>query len=224
MTPTADLLVEDYLERLDHELRSLPRARRRELLDEIETHLAAGRAALEEQDEPALRALLDRLGDPAEIAADARERLGLPPPARRTIELVALIGLLFGGFVLVVGWFVGAAALWASRAWTTREKIVGTLVVPGGLLPAALLALTTGPDAVTCGGGTVNMVTGPVAEYCAFTVTWPQTLAARALLVFLVVGPVFTTVFLARRMREPAGSSPAVPPRLLDTAEAKGRT
>jgi hypothetical protein len=30
-------------------------------------------------------------------------------------------------------WVVGVVLLWHSRAWTLRDKLVGTLVVPGGL-------------------------------------------------------------------------------------------
>lgn len=35
--------------------------------------------------------------------------------------------------LLPVVWVVGVVLLWRSRAWTTRDKLIGTLVVPGGL-------------------------------------------------------------------------------------------
>ena len=35
--------------------------------------------------------------------------------------------------LLPVLWVVGVVLLWRSRAWTTRDKLIGTLVVPGGL-------------------------------------------------------------------------------------------
>jgi hypothetical protein len=98
--------------------------------------------------------------------------------------------LLFGGLLFVVGWFVGLHLLWSSRFWTLHDKLIGTLVVPGGLLPALVLVATGGQ---TCRGGTgrptvctpyisatmrVVMITGWVAS---------------------VVLPLATAVFLSRR-------------------------
>jgi uncharacterized membrane protein len=60
MSSTADKLVEDYLKRLNAELRGLPRARRRELVEEISAHIAEARADLETEDEAEIRTLLDR--------------------------------------------------------------------------------------------------------------------------------------------------------------------
>lgn len=56
MNETGDRLVEDYLERLDKELRDLPRSRRREVVDEIAEHISAGR---EELDAPTDADILD---------------------------------------------------------------------------------------------------------------------------------------------------------------------
>jgi hypothetical protein len=35
--------------------------------------------------------------------------------------------------LLPLVWVVGVVLLWRSRAWTVRDKLIGTLVVPGGL-------------------------------------------------------------------------------------------
>ena len=61
-------------------------------------------------------------------------------------EAGAILLLVVGGIVApVIGWFVGVALLWSSKAWTPRHKLLGTLVVPGGLLlPVLLLSLQTG--------------------------------------------------------------------------------
>jgi hypothetical protein len=45
---------------------------------------------------------------------------------------------------LVVGVAVAWGLLWSSRTWTTGEKLLGTLVWPGGLLLPAFLALVGG--------------------------------------------------------------------------------
>jgi uncharacterized membrane protein len=74
MTTKVDTLVDRYLEDLAAELRGFPANRRRELLDEIGEHITEARATLDAETEPAIRTVLDRLGDPADIAAEARDR------------------------------------------------------------------------------------------------------------------------------------------------------
>src|SRR6266542_4042978 len=137
---------------LEVELDDLPRARRREIVDEISRHIAEARADLEAEMEADVRNILETLGDPAEIAAEARDRFEVRPvpPAQAeragATEIAALILLLVGGLVLpVIGWIVGVVLLWASNAWTVRDKLIGTLVLPGGLmLPFGLFFLAAG--------------------------------------------------------------------------------
>jgi uncharacterized membrane protein len=136
MAAKADKLVSDYLKRLNGELRGLPRARRRELVDEISEHIAEARAELESENEAAIRTLLDRLGDPEEIAAEARERFGLAPRKVGWKEVGALIMLPIGGVILpVLGWFIGIVLLWVSDAWSTRQARRNP-AVPGRPPPA----------------------------------------------------------------------------------------
>ena len=119
---SSDRLVSDYLDRLESELAGLPRAGRREVLDGIEAHIEEALAALEPGDEAGVRNMLDRVGEPAEIAAEAGDRFG--PRRQKTTwrEICALILLPFGGLVLpVIGWFAGVVCLWVSDAWTARE-------------------------------------------------------------------------------------------------------
>ncbi|MEO8519232.1 MAG: hypothetical protein ABI438_08605 [Dermatophilaceae bacterium] len=61
--------------------------------------------------------------------------------------------LLFGGLLLGVGWFVGVSRVWRSTVWSRGEKLLGTLVLPGGLLAAALLA----PRQVASATGAVHL-------------------------------------------------------------------
>ena len=195
MTSTADELVATYLTQLRAELGGLPRARRRELEQEIAEHIAEARAEIPSQSEAEIRALLDRLGDPADIAAEARERLDLRPRRGRTLEVATLVLLLIGGVVLpAVGWLVGVVLLWISDVWTTRDKLLGTLVIPGGLaLPIVLISypaysevcVETSTSGVTCSGGPSDLV---------------QILGI-VLLVALLIAPLMTTAYLARRLR-----------------------
>lgn len=160
---SADSIVHDYLGRLESELAGVPRAGRREVLDEIKAHIAEGRAWLPEDGEIGVRNLLERLGEPSDIAAEARERFGVKEVHTTWREVGALILLPVGGVALpVIGWLAGVVLLWVSDAWTARDKLVGTLVVPGGLLLPSFLYLKvaagvtctrTGPGAQACTGG-----------------------------------------------------------------------
>jgi hypothetical protein len=53
-------------------------------------------------------------------------------------EIWTFLLLLFGGFFAGIGWFAGAWMLWWSEVWTRREKLLGTLVLPGGLAASAV--------------------------------------------------------------------------------------
>jgi uncharacterized membrane protein len=154
MTSKVDALVDRYLTDLEAELRGLPANRRRELLDEVGEHITAARAALDPETEVAIRTMLERLGDPADIAAEARERFGVQAePARPTIpwlEVATLatlvlvpvtIWLHMAMVIPLLGWLVGLALLWRSRRWTTHDKRIGTLLALGaGALGVVALA------------------------------------------------------------------------------------
>jgi hypothetical protein len=130
MTTGTDALIHRYLQDLESQLQDVPANRRQELLDEVQEHIAAARADLEPETEAGVRTMLERLGDPADIAAEARERSGVQarPAAPTTPWLeVATIVLLVIPFL---GWVLGAVLVWLSRIWTTRDKLVGSV---GGL-------------------------------------------------------------------------------------------
>jgi hypothetical protein len=206
MSSTADKLVEDYLKRLKAETSDLPRAARRELVQEISDHIAEARADASAASEAEIRNVLDRVGEPAEIAAEARERFGVGGRRARPLEIAALILLPIGGVVLpVLGWLVGVTLLWISDTWTTRDKLIGTLVVPGGLLlPLALGVLGSSSGScieISSGGGPTT------ARNCADDGSDIDLLKV-ALIAVLVLAPLATTAYLARRMKArpvPAG-------------------
>jgi len=208
MNSTADHLVDEYLDRLDRELADLPRARRRELVQEISEHIAEARGDLPTQSEVEIRTLLDRLGDPADIALEAHERFGVQPRRSRWIEIAALILLLIGGILLpVIGWFVGVVLLWASEVWTTRDKLIGTLVVPGGLLVPLGLGLV-GVYEESC-VEEFDPATNATTEVCTGGPSDVMQVVGPVLLLVLLAAPLVTTVYLARRMSRPP-VSPAV--------------
>ena len=197
-------LARDYLKRLKKAAASLPRARRRELIGEIESHLSEALPAGASEAE-ALN-VLERLGEPAEIVAEAST--GQAPALRAGLnEWLAIPFLLIGGLVIpVVGWFVGVVLLWSSRIWTVRDKLIGTLVLPGGLGTVAFAFLFAGT------GGEEACSHTTVAKVGSHTV---KTLNANgdcvssgggvnyfvvALMVLAVALPVLTSIYLGRRL------------------------
>jgi uncharacterized membrane protein len=192
-TDTLHPLAAEYLERLRRAARRLPPGRRRELLAEIEGHLseAIEPGAL---DAHALT-VLDKLGDPDAIIAAEMPRPDESPERRGTREWAALILLPFGGFIFGVGWLAGLILLWSSRAWTTRDKWIGTLVVPGGLATAFVALLVLGEPAKNlCSGfpGGVQHCTNAGGSSAA------SSLLGVALLAFLVLAPIVAAVYLGR--------------------------
>jgi hypothetical protein len=208
----ADQLVARYLARLQAALRDLPAARRDELLEQISEHIATARAELGAQaSEAEIRMLLERLGDPAAIAAEAghgSDELAEPPRARPGwLEVAALVLLPIGGIVVpVLGWFVGVALLWTSERWSVRDKLLGTLVVPGGLaLPLALGLFTTTTE--TCATAPVPASGATLAPVCTGGPPgWLQVLGPVAL-VLLLLAPIATVIYLGVRLRRQPGAA-----------------
>ena len=59
---------------------------------------------------------------------------GTLPTERRRPALVTSLLLAFGGLLMGVGWLWGVDRLWRASEWTTREKVIGTVVLPGGIV------------------------------------------------------------------------------------------
>lgn len=116
-----------------------------------------------------------------------------------TRETLALIFLTVGSLLCsVLGWMVGTILLWTSTTWTGREKLIGTLILPGGLAPAALLVVG-GIGAYSCGSASWSGPDGVVhhtREVCNGG-PWPTWLAVATIAV-LVAAPIITTIWLAR--------------------------
>jgi hypothetical protein len=129
MTVTkTDELVEDYLHRLATALRPLPLSRRDQLVSEITEHIDQGRAGAQGQSEAGVRELLDRLGEPEDIAAAALS----DEPKSRTRRLGG--GLLIAMLVVVVlvAGFTTAGLFGAFRSGggSSHDKIDSLVTVP----------------------------------------------------------------------------------------------
>jgi hypothetical protein len=115
-----DRLVEDYLGAVSYACADVDPQRRDELIEELREHIVAARGALYEQTDAAVRTILDRLGEPTAIAAEAR--LGEPGQLGEPGRTVAVaqsretrrwapgtLGIWLGFFLLLTVVLVGAA-------------------------------------------------------------------------------------------------------------------
>ncbi len=66
-----EAIVSDYFSRLKQALAPLPRSRRNQLLDDLHEHVTMARADLADESELSVREILEHLGTPEEIAAEA---------------------------------------------------------------------------------------------------------------------------------------------------------
>ena len=187
MASTMHPLAAEYLERLRSAAENLPREQRDELVTDIEAHLAEAlpvdaseaqvRTVLDRLGDPAQIVETEEPGfSPAPASSGGRlERL-----AQVIVLIGGLVGALLGwglGVILdatrspeamsvsiplmivgaVLGWAVGVVLLWMSPVWTVMSKLVGTLVVPGGLLPAIVAPfLALGVTAQVCYASSVS--------------------------------------------------------------------
>jgi hypothetical protein len=194
-TSTLHPLAAAYLQQVRREGRDLPGDRLAELLIDLEEHLSTAIPA--DSSEADAREVLSHFGGPREIIeAERPESIG-PAQRRGTREWVAVFLLLFGFIAVGVGWVVGVILLWSSRAWTTRDKLIGTLVLPGGLgLTVLLLLLALGRPRKT-----ICTRYGTSVAHCTHALSsGPSTLVSAAL-VLLALTPLATAVYLAHRAR-----------------------
>lgn len=192
MTTTTDPRVIAYLHRLEEAASDLPVDRRVELVDQIRDHIATRLAEVgmsASGDDP-VDSTLDRLGEPEEIVAAANENRaveldgshgtgapeGVAAPVAgglRGLEAAALVLLLLGGFVVGVGWLVGVVLLWMSPRWRAWEKLLGTLVWPGGLAGLLLIGGLLVTQVRTTACPTVLGPDGEVIQQCTEATTSP---------------------------------------------------
>jgi hypothetical protein len=103
-----DQIVDQYLNRLETALADLPPQRRQQLIESITDHISEARATLSADSEVAVRDILDRVGQPADIAAEALADQTTSSPLRSSStrrKIVAAVVIIFIVF-LVFGTFL----------------------------------------------------------------------------------------------------------------------
>ena len=135
----------DYLDRLDAALVGVDASTRAEIV-------AGVREVLIGRDADAVDTRIRELGDPGFIAAEARAVPSEDPTVapegtlltRRSepaaLAIVAAVLVMIGGaLVPVLGAVVGYVLMWISTVWTTRQKLVATLIPVGIAVTLALV-------------------------------------------------------------------------------------
>lgn len=188
-----DRLVRRYLSELERSLARLPRDRRRQIRDEVEAHIQQARRELDPGDRAGVRQILDRLGDPAEIAREA----GAEPGRRTWYEAMVPLLLPLGALLFLVGWVVGAAILWGSPVWGLRDKLLGTLIFPFGVVGVQFVLLAA-PLRTQCVG--YGPVGGRMINHCTGGFSAPLGLA----IVFILIAAPFLVAIHLERVRRRA--------------------
>ena len=193
--PHADQLIDGYLARIRAAAGDLPTAARNELLDDMRSHIAEARVHDLEETDASLLNILDRLGEPATVVAEAPDRLGIhpsPPYRPGFLEVAAVILVPFL-------WPVGVILLWMSPAWHWRDKLIGTLIPPGGYIGLSYILLagtTTGSSCTTirdqAGHLLQSSCTGSPGLPGVVAVLWA---------ILLFGSPLISATYLALRLR-----------------------
>jgi hypothetical protein len=198
--PHADQLIDGYLARLNAAAGDLPKSARRELTDDMRSHIAEARAREPEETDATILNILDRLGEPGIVVAETRERLGLrvlAPYRPGFLEIAAVILVPFF-------WPIGVILLWMSPAWKVRDKVIGTLLPPGGYLGTMVFGLY----AAAAHGGTNCMISqDPAGNVIQNTCPQPigppvlQAIGTAMLFGVIYLLPLVTAGYLALRLR-----------------------
>lgn len=206
MNATAHPAAERYLKELDQALTDLPRDRRQEIVDEIRGHIEE--ATPSGAADAHVRNVLEDLGDPQTIATEARERLGITAKSGGAGEAAAIVLLLIGGFIIPlpmqpfilpgIGWLVGVVLLWISPVWERREKVIGTLIVPGGLaLPYFLRFVSIGGE--VCKAVESRPGRRPRLDVSTCYSTGPEPWMMAIVIGLLAVAAIASAIYLGKR-------------------------
>jgi hypothetical protein len=209
MTPENEQ-VRAYLAAVERACADLPAGQRDELVAELRAHIEAELAELSGGHDAGgvsdleVHALLDSLGAPSDIAAEAMRDSrnsgaapAVPPQTGFGVrDISTIVLLLIGAIVVGIGWVVGVVLLWTSPSWRTRDKLIGTFLLPGGLV-GSLLFLGVGATAAaqSCSS------TGDGHTQCTGFAVPPGVGVSVA--IFVALAPVFSAIWLVRTHRAP---------------------
>jgi hypothetical protein len=170
MTDDAQDVLNSYLREVDMFAEGLPADERAELIAGLTEHVKAAQAAGQASDVVQARALIARLGEPSSIvrqaaaASDDAAFVRVFRQVRGTArETVAVLLIIMGSFVPIIGWLAGIALAWGSNRLRTGEKLLLTLVVPLGPFGAVafIFGYLAGETSIICSEGAYGTTDGP---------------------------------------------------------------
>jgi hypothetical protein len=196
-----DAVITSYLLRVRRAARRLPRSRREWVVTQVGDRLSE---ALEADNGGTrdVSAVLRQFGEPKDVvlAVDGH----VPGTEARWMEYVALLLVLVGGVLWRPAWLAGVTLLWVSPRWRWPDKLLATLVWPGGLSVANLISGRYSVTSLFASGGPgfFRPRVSTVHFLINSTLGHP---ALRHLLVLLLaaVPPVLVAIRLLRRARRP---------------------
>jgi hypothetical protein len=193
--PHAEDLIDEYFTRLEDETVNLPQEVRWDLIESIEDHIADARGELAHETDADVLNLLERLGDPSDLAREAWERSGMPLPRPFKIGVLEIAAIVLLPFV----WPIGVLLLWSSAGWTWWDKLLASVLPPGGYWLVFIVG--AGSRTVSC-SGSHELSNGHVVTYtCPSSATgWHHGLVVTGFLVLLAL-PILTSIYLAVRLR-----------------------
>ncbi|MEO8555387.1 MAG: hypothetical protein ABI474_01850, partial [Actinomycetota bacterium] len=122
------------------------------------------------------------------------------------LEVGAVVMLTLGSLIPLVGWAVGVILLWNSGLWRRSEKILGTLIVPGGPGLALLFGgMAFALPSQSCSSTSSSTSSGEVfttAEVCTGFALPPA--VGIPILLFVLIAPVVVAGVLLSRARSRA--------------------
>lgn len=216
--------IRNYLAAIQARLAQLPAEQSEEILFGVREHIAE---ALERGGQSTAE-ILAGLGSPDDIAAglagsdmdgsgahdfatpfpSAQFPPGAPQkqlPAQRhqssTLWVVATCILLpFGAFLAGIGWLFGVAGLWMGTRWKTWEKIMGTVLIPGGVPGALLLAILPVRQTLSFGSPGDEVI---ISDYNPLGISLPELAIAVVLALPIIVALYLLIVGLVRGPKQP---------------------
>jgi len=166
MSDPGDAIVRDYFASLEEALAPLGKGRRDQLLDELREHVGAARAALGTDTEASVREILERLGEPEVIAAEALGRDPGEPRRRWAFTRLATRRNGIAFIVLVVMLMVAGTLIAVSVSSPTPVRAVTTAPVAHvGGFPTGL-AVDAAHDTVYVASGDANSLSMIDTETC----------------------------------------------------------
>jgi hypothetical protein len=174
--PVANAILNQYFRRLEHALSLLPTERREQIVEDLRAHIEDALRSEPDRSEAAVLAVLDRVGDPDEIAqealADATDGDAVGTPAGRRagpgtasgnspprkvalrLRLLAPVALALAAAVVAILTLTGGSAAAPNRATTDPGAAPGAS--GSGWLPSVDVSGGGGVDSFRCSPQTVT--------------------------------------------------------------------